>query len=1183
MATEFSPEVLNSLEKFNQETVKIEPVNSGLVKNPDQQDANYWNIARDMALSAPQGVFNAIEEQGDFIDENIISLGGLEFTKEQALLLVSPQAVVDLEKQKKENSKLRFQDFIPTFVPPSKWKSEEYSKKRQLPTFHKPETLAGNMTEGISRFLTGYAGPAKFLKGAGLAGTSLKGTSRALVGGAVADLTVFDPNEGRLSDMLIEFDSPVLNNAVTQYLATDKNDGEMEGRLKNVLEGFGLGGITESIFYGIKGFKQMKKTKDLDKRADLQKRTDQIIKDAQKGKKTKRLRKLALEDNDAINTKEALKVITKSKETAKKDAELWIKKILNTKSLTSGEQVLRTIDNIVDNGFDDITKEFLENDVLANDVALELAEIAGRDQKEVLKAITKEGVRSKDATVRMLTNKMFLQQLGQDYIDVSAKYLDEFGENVDNWSKESKEEMALRGKVIQETTYALKEQIRSAARVTQAGRIKVTRSGGKILEVEDIAKNIKNFNANPAVLAKKIKDMKPKDAIDEISKTKSQKFIEVFNSLYINSLLSGTYTHAVNFLSNSYELLLKPAEQIAGGIVTANIRSIRTGASQYFGMMFTIGDTFNAVRIAFKQGDAVLDPLARTQDNLRIINGKAVRPISGSNLGFDGRAGTWIDRLGLISELPTRLLMSSDELFKQLNYRGRLFANAIDNTLELGLDVSSKEGKANIDRIFKEGFDKNGMANVKDNPIAAESLQQARVATFTNSLEDGRLLNIGGSWQKFLRNSPYLRFLTPFVRTPTNLWRQFETRIPVYGSFTKPMRDLWRTGDRRARAEVLGRQVFGISAALYAFHLTQSSVKDKNGNIYPKITGNGPKDFNIKKTWMNNGWQPYSIAEVKDDGTITYKQYNRMDPRFYLFGIAADINENNLSINDEDKENMFAVMALSAMRSAINKSYVRGLSDAFELAQRTTPENLEKYIGRQFANAIPYQALIGQGIPGITEYDSDMLEARSFVDEIIKKTPLITKTDYLEPRRDILTGEPIVRNPNAVYFNPEGAISFLSFTQGPILVGKESQLKDDPVVLEIARLKVPLSEPRKIIDKVELLDYKIDGQSAYGYWTERVGKTKIRGLTLKEKLATTFESLSYKRQQDGNLDFDGNKKRIIQRIFEVYKKQAFGDVLEKYEQLNEDLLNAKKEKYGFLQPMRLGDVKEQPKELLPRQ
>lgn len=33
MANEFSPEVLNLLQTYNKETVKIEPVNSGLVKN----------------------------------------------------------------------------------------------------------------------------------------------------------------------------------------------------------------------------------------------------------------------------------------------------------------------------------------------------------------------------------------------------------------------------------------------------------------------------------------------------------------------------------------------------------------------------------------------------------------------------------------------------------------------------------------------------------------------------------------------------------------------------------------------------------------------------------------------------------------------------------------------------------------------------------------------------------------------------------------------------------------------------------------------------------------------------------------------------------------------------------------------------------------------------------------------
>ena len=214
---QLSEEAIEFEKQFEESTKKVEPVNSGLITNPDEEDFNFWNKAGSLTLSAGQGVVNAVEEQGDFLDENIVSLGGLEFGD--------------------QDGKFTFKDFIPKYISRSKWNSEEYSKKRQLPIFHKPETLAGNMTEGVSRFLTGFAGPAKFLKGAGLAGTSTKALSRGLIAGAVADLTVFDPNEGRLSDMLVEFDSPVLNNAVTKYLATDKEDGEFEGRLKNVLEG----------------------------------------------------------------------------------------------------------------------------------------------------------------------------------------------------------------------------------------------------------------------------------------------------------------------------------------------------------------------------------------------------------------------------------------------------------------------------------------------------------------------------------------------------------------------------------------------------------------------------------------------------------------------------------------------------------------------------------------------------------------------------------------------------------------------------------------------------------------------------------------------------------------------------------------------------------------------------------
>ena len=1162
MSSEFSPKVLELIGQSNKETVKIEPVNSGLVKNPTQEDPNYWTVAQDMFLSIPQGVVNAVEEQGDFLDENIVSLGGLEFGD--------------------KDGKLTFKDFIPRYIPPSKWKSEEYSKKRQLPIFHKPETLAGNMTEGVSRFITGFAGPAKFLKGAGLTGSLVKTSLRGFSAGAVADLTVFDPNEGRLSDMLVEFDSPLLNNAVTQYLATDENDSEMEGRLKNVLEGMALGGVIElprAIFYGIKGWKKMRGVRDLDERAKIQQEVAKVIDDTSKGKKTKAVRKFALEGDQGVNPKEALKIITKSKETAKQDSELWIKKVINTKSFKSGEQVLRTIDNIVDNGFDDITKEFLENDVLSNKVALELATTARRDQKEVLKSITKEGVRAKEGTVRMLTAKSVLQKLALDFQENSVKYLDEFGEDSTKWSKEAREDLALRKQVIQETFVSLKNQIRGAARTTQAGRIKVPAIDGKEFDIDKVANIFKNFDANPAVMAKKIKDLKPDDIISEVTKSKFSKGIEVFNSLYINSILSGTPTFIVNLVGNAYETILKPLELAAGGSLRGDIKTIRSGFSQYIGMVHTMRDTVRAVGTALRQGDAVLDPYVRTQDNLQIVNGKAVRPISGSNLGFNGKVGTAIDWIGAISQFPTRLLMGTDELFKQIIYRGRLYSEAVDNTLELGFKLGTKEAKENIDKIFKNGFDENGMANVKDNDIAARALENARVGTFQNSLDDGRLLNIGKLVTNILNEAPYFRFLAPFVKTPTNLWRNVESRIPVLGALTKPMRDLWRSGDRRARADVLGRQLFGFSASIYAYHLVNQDVTDNDGNLYPRVTGAGPKDSSVKKLWFQSGWQPYSIAQQNPDGTITYKQYNRNDPRFSILAIAADIRENQDNINDEQKQNMFTVAVLSAIKSAGNKSYLRGTSDAFDLAENLTPETFARYVGKQIGNAIPYQALLGQDIPGITEPDKEILQARGFVDEIIKKTPFIDKTKYLEPRLDLLTGDPIEKTGTSVYFNPDG---FLSVTQGAILVGRKSEVKEDPVRLEIAKLKIKsIAEPnQKELKIVNLIDYKKNNVSAHNYWISRIGKTTIGGLTLKERLEQTISSVSYLRRQEGNETYDGGKEMIIKKIFQAYKTKAKQDMLEEYPDVAEAIKNARIEKYGLRKST--FDIDERPKELLPR-
>ena len=1157
MPTVLNQETLDFFEKIKKETEKIVPINSGIVTNPDEKDFNFWNKAGSLTLSAGQGVVNAVEEQGDFLDENIVSLGGFEFGD--------------------GDGKTEFKDFIPKYVTPKKWKEGGYSQERNLPVFHKPEGIGENLTEGAARFVTGFIGPSKFFKAAGLGGSITKVGLRGMAAGAVTDLTVFDPAEGRLSDMLVEFDSKVLNNAVTQYLATDEDDTEMEGRVKNVLEGMLIGGPLE-ILFGIKAFKKAKKTKDVAEKEKIYKDAGEAIESIKNGKKTKKVKQAIFDGNEAINAKKAVKALRVGQKEAKKETESFIKSILNTKSFKNADQVLKTIDDVSES-FDDITVDYLQNDVLRNDTAEELAKLLSRDKTEVLKSITKDKEFSKQGTVRMLAAKQVLQEIAITLEKVSAKYLDEFGDDVKNWTKESQLEVGQLGAVLRDTVIALKDQIRGAARMTQAGRIKVAKSEGTIVDVEEIANIIKSFDGNAAVIAKKIKNKNPAEVINSVAKTKYQRVVEASTSLYINSLLSGVYTHAINMKSGLYEAFIRPIEQIGGGVVRADLRAIQLGFAQYQGMIMSMGDTMRAVGLSLRQGDAILDPLQRTQDNLQIIGGKATRPISGANLGFEGAVGTGIDWVGKLVELPTRLLMTGDELLKQMNYRGRLLTNALDNTMERGLSLYSKEGKANTDRIFKEGFDKNGKANIKDNPINADALEYARVSSYTNSLKNGSYLNFGSKIQKFLNEAPELRFIAPFIRTPTNLWRHFGNRFPLQmpGTrfITKQNRDLWNSGDRRARAEVLGRQMIGVSAVIYGLSLVMETVEDKDGNGYPKITGNGPSNFRIKKQWLQLGWQPYSIAKKNEDGTVSYLQYNRMDPRFFILGIVADVKENFQNIDDQQKEAIISTAMLTVFKNVTNKSYLRGISEALEIIASPTENKAARFFGNLAGNLIPYSALRNQGIPGITEPDQIAYESRSFVDKILNKLSLGEK--YLEPRRDLLTGEPIEKTPNALYINADGIASFSFWFQGPSLVGRRSDVKDNRVLLEITSLKIPLEEPSrveyktidftKIFGKVDK-DKKIikgDKQSAYDYWTENIGKIKdSQGDTLMQKLEKEINSKGYKLRQEGNATIQGGKELTLKLIYNGYKQLAYYDMLKKYPQAMDDIKSVLKKQGEML-------------------
>ena len=1137
---QFDPRIDEFFNKYRNDFQKIEPVQSGLITRPAEDTIGFWETLGDMALSAAQGSVKAAYNQVDFLTNTVFPNSALN--------------VFGGAKRKfSEEEVLSFKDFTPKFVTEEDLKKTGTSSESKAPVFYHPKTLAGGITEGMSQFITGFLGPNKVLKMYGVGGTVGLWSLRGVTAGAITDLSVWDPNQERLSNWLTQSDSPLLNNVVTNYLAADPEDTEWEGRVKNVLEGMVAGTVVSAGFkgiaygisgtgklatlLGIKGIKKANGIADVAEKQKVYEETGKAIKEVQAGNVDAPIVKKQIADgNPAININKLDEVIKVSEKTAKEDAESFIKSILNTKSFTSGEHVLHTL-NTVSELFSAEQKAFLKNDILKNKTAEELAYTLARDKEEILKVLPQVATTLEQQTVKMLATKIIVQDLAENMFNASKKYSEKFGTNEKLWTKEAQQEILKYSDVIAKTVWSLKETIRHSARTTQAGNIKVGRSGTRF-DAEEFANIIKEYQGDAITMANRIAKAKPQEVLDIVAKTKYHKAIEVYNSAMTNSLLSASGTQKVTILSNLSEMLIKPLELIGGGIFRADHRSIRLGFAQYQGLIHNFKDTWRATRLALKQSDPVLDPRNRSIDSLEIVNGRAVKPISGANLGFNGKIGTAIDWIGHAIDLPSRLLVTSDELFKQMNYRGRLYANAVNNTLEKRLNIYSKEGKANIKKIMDEGFDLDGKANIKNNPAAEEALKYAQMATLTNDIKGGSYFDWGSSIQSLLMRHPSLKFLAPFVKTPTNIWRHVENRIPAWGAYTKQMRELWNSGDVRAKSEVIGRQMFGMSATFLAINYAMSSIQTKDGRTLPLLTGNGPVNRDVKKRWMEYGWQPYSIGMVNKDGSVTYVQYNRMDPRFYIFGLAADIKENIDNINDKDKEAATLGIFLSVYKNTLAKSYMRGIADSLETLANPTEQTISSLFGKIIGNAIPFGALRG-------EFEKTSYETRTFVDSIIQRSSL--GSVFLDPKRDILTGEPIEKINAGLVFNPDGILSVSGIMMGPALVGKSIDVKDDPVRYEIFRLKVPLKQPLTTKEKVDLTEIKQGNQSAYDYWIERIGKTKNgSGRTLKQELELEINSSSYKRLQEGEDGLVGGKEYIISRIYDQFKSYAYEDMLKKY-------------------------------------
>ena len=460
---------------------------------------------------------------------------------------------------------------------------------------------------------------------------------------------------------------------------------------------------------------------------------------------------------------------------------------------------------------------------------------------------------------------------------------------------------------------------------------------------------------------------------------------------------------------------------------------------------------------------------------------------------------------------PSRVLLTTEEFFKQVNFRASLHAQLYDMAFEQGMK-DDKNIAAFIANGLKECLDaQTGAAVVTPNSIAEKALEYARKATWTQPLEQG---SYAADFQTFANKHPGMRLVVPFIKTPANILRDFTAHTPGLNLVSSRYREaLAKGGEEAARAK--GQMATGCLLWASAGMLAYNGI----------ITGSAPKDPKLRKALEATGWQPYSI-KVGD----TYVSYRRYDPIGMFLGMAADFNVIASEANERDAGQIASAMAAALTNNLSSKTYLQGLAETLEVLQDPARHG-ERYAGNMLSSFVPMTSLLRFTRQNMT--DDAMRETRDIMDYVMNGLPGLS--DTLPARHSWITGE---------------AVNYQMFPKA----------SDNMVLRELANMadRGTIGAPSKDMRGVELTTAQLSRLN------EIHGTVRIQGKTMQEALERLFLSPSYDLSRNVYLDppkggeltgenispLQGKRAYEINKVIRKYRKAAQNQLMKEDTELS---------------------------------
>ena len=809
-----------------------------------------------------------------------------------------------------------------------------------------PRTVTGAGVRAISQFLTGFVPALRGVKALGVTGVAAPAAA-----GAIADATVFDPQEERLSNLIQEV--PGLQNPITEYLAASPEDTDAEGRFKNAVEGLALGGVADGL---IQGVRLVKNRRALVEVAEAEgKPVEQMIDEAMAtmkgGMPTPREMPPGQEYIPFDEAAEAVQPTIRVPEfkMGATDAEPEAARNINLANLNTTEDVSTLIDevaradapNINDARRQKITNQDLPK--LADDLGMTVDDLLARRQGEAFNA------------EQILAARKVLVASGENLVKLAGAAKNGSEMDLALFRRAMSQHRAIQSQVSGMTAEAGRAlqsfRVVAASSREQERLIKeaLQTTGGEAVS-RDMAAMLSELD-DPAQIGRFVKDANKATTKDQLYE------------VWINGLLSSPTTHMVNILSNTIVAALTVGERKIASAIGPNIPPGETSA-QLKGLVDGARDGFRLAWNALKTGEPT-DPMQK-------VEAEKFRAVTSENLNIAGPAGRFADFMGEAIRVPGRLLTAGDEYFKSVGYRMELYAQAYRQAFNEGL-----RDEAAAKRVVE--IIENPPENIKQSAIDA-----SRYQTFTNQLG-----KTGKAVEQVRNNIPYARVVMPFVRTPVNVMSYAFERTPLAplsGSFRE---EIAAGGARRDLA--MGKLIAGSMAMAVSADLVLSG----------SITGAGPTNPKMRNIMRATGWQPYSI-KVGDK----YYAYNRLDPVGALLGLSADVTEIIGQTTEAEAAQIATAAALSVAQNMASKTYMSGVTDFFDafFSASLDPESsnykLTSYLQRMAASVVP------ASVANIERFLSPEMSATyGFLDRVKSRIP--GYSDDLPPRRNIF-GEPIV-------------------------------------------------------------------------------------------------------------------------------------------------------------------------------